>query len=204
MKSKNLMHCSLTAGLMLAGLTLAPVSFADEPAVDNPPVIAPTEQGDVAGTPPQVDTPVTDEVADQGDSVTGTLPQVDEPVSAPVDVPVVDDVVVPTRGVEGMPEAEGANFRSNDNLPSEGDVAPLSYNMAPGGGASENLPLTVPEASIDAANAAIAASTADALSAAQDATTSDAVATPGVVEARVDDQQPGTGPVIRDGHLIAR
>jgi len=150
-----------------------------------------------------VDIPVTDEVADQGGPDVGTPPQVDEPVT--VEVPVVDDGIVPTRGVEGMPEGECINCRSNDNLPAEGDVEALSYNMAPGGGVSENSAPVVPEASIEAANAALAATTAQAVFAQDDATV-EPVAAPDAVEARVDDKQlgAGNGPIIHDGHLIAR
>ena len=202
MKTRALLHASLTACFVLAGLTLAPLSFADEQALDNPPVAAPADEGGIAETPP-VDLPVTDEVADQGGPDVGTPPQVDEPVT--VEVPVVDDGIVPTRGVEGMPEGECINCRSNDNLPAEGDVEALSYNMAPGGGVSENSAPVVPEASIEAANAALAATTAQAVFAQDDATV-EPVAAPDAVEARVDDKQlgAGNGPIIHDGHLIAR
>ena len=202
MKNRALLHASLTACFVLAGLTLAPLSFADEQALDNPPVAAPADEGGIAETPP-VDIPVTDDVADQGGSDVGTPPQVDEPVT--VEVPVVDDGIVPTRGVEGMPDGECINCRSNDNMPAEGDVEALSYNMAPGGGVSESGAPAVPEASLEAINAALAATTAQAVFA-QDAATVEPVAAPDAVEARVDDQQLGTGngPVIRDGHLIAR
>jgi hypothetical protein len=203
MKIRAPLHASLTACFVLAGLTLAPLSFADEQALDNPPVAAPADEGGIAETPPPVDIPVTDEVADQGGPDVGTPPQVDEPVA--VEVPVVDDGIVPTRGVEGMPEGECINCRSNDNLPAEGDVEALSYNMAPGGGVSENSAPVVPEASIEAANAALAATTAQGVFAQDDATV-EPVATPDALEARIDDKQlgAGNGPVIRDGHLIAR
>ena len=206
MKTKALLHRSLAAGVVLAGLTLAPLSFADEP-IDNPTVVSPADEGGIAETPAPVDTPVVGDVAEEGGVDVGTPTEVvDEGTVVTADVPVDDSVIVPTRGGDGLPESiEGANFRSNDNLPTEGDVEALSYNMAPGGGVSENMAPVVPEASIEAANAAFAATTADAVSA-QDAATLEPVAASGVVEASVDAGQTGagTGPVIRDGHLIAR
>lgn len=203
MKTKALLPRSLAAGVVLAGLTLAPLSFADEAPIDNPPVISPADEGGIAETP----APVVGVVGDESGVDVGTPPEVvDAGTVVTADVPVVDDVIVPTRGGEMPPDSiEGANFRSNENLPTEGDVEALSYNMAPGGGVSENTAPLVPEASIEAANAALAATTADVVSA-QEAATVEPVAAAGVVEASVDAKQigAGTGPVIRDGHLIAR
>jgi hypothetical protein len=175
-----------TCGVCLLGLSA--LAQADDvlpptsPAVEETAPVPPTEEPLADETPSPVD--ITDPVAV-------------EPTTAELPVEVVE--VMTTR-----PDMPQPNERTLDNVDTDTDF--IAYSAAPGvvGNVPEIPTSLVPDASIEAASASLDAAVADQAAAASEMP--DTFAVPATVEAKVDtnDATPTGGPMIRDGHLIAR
>ena len=182
MKTRMLMLT--TCGGCLLGLSA--LAQADDvlpptsPAVEETAPVPPTGEPLAEETPSPVD--ITDPVAV-------------EPTTAELPVEVVE--VTTTR-----PDMPQPNERTLDNV----DTDFIAYSAAPGvvGNVPEIPTSLVPDASIEAASASLDAAVADQAAAASEMPNTFAV--PATVEAKVDtnDATPTGGPMIRDGHLIAR
>ena len=184
MKTRMLMLT--TCGVCLLGLSA--LAQADDvlpptsPAVEETAPVPPTEEPLAEETPSPVD--ITDPVAV-------------EPTTAELPVEVVE--VMTTR-----PDMPQPNERTLDKVDTDTDF--IAYSAAPGvvGNVPEIPTSLVPDASIEAASASLDATVADQAAAASEMP--DTFAVPATVEAKVDtnDATPTGGPMIRDGHLIAR
>ena len=185
MKTRMLMLT--TCGVCLLGLSA--LAQADDvlpptsPAVEETAPVPPTEEPLAEETPSPVD--ITDPVAV-------------EPTTAELPVEVVE--VTTTR-----PDMPQPNERTLDKVDTDTDTDFIAYSAAPGvvGNVPEIPTSLVPDASIEAASASLDAAVADQAAASE---MPDTFAVPATVEAKVDtnDATPTGGPMIRDGHLIAR
>jgi hypothetical protein len=184
MKTRMLMLT--TCGVCLLGLSA--LAQADDvlpptsPAVEETAPVPPNEEPLAEETPSPVD--ITDPVAV-------------EPTTAELPAEVVE--VMTTR-----PDMPQPNERTLDKVDTDNDF--IAYSAAPGvvGNVPEIPTSLVPDASIEAASASLDAAVADQAAAASEMP--DTFAVPATVEAKVDtnDATPTGGPMIRDGHLIAR
>ena len=185
MKTRMLMLT--TCGVCLLGLSA--LAQADDvlpptsPAVEETTPVPPTEEPLAEETPSPV--VITDPVAV-------------EPTTAELPAEVLE-VSMTTR-----PDMPQPNERTLDKVDTDTDF--IAYSAAPGvvGNVPEIPTSLVPDASIEAASASLDAAVADQAAAASEMP--DTFAVPATVEAKVDtnDATPTGGPMIRDGHLIAR
>ena len=216
MKSRMLMLT--TCGVCLLGLSA--LAQADDvlpptsPAVEETAPVPPTAELPADETPSPV--VITDPVA--AEPTTAELPAevVEVPLAdeTPSPVDITDPVAVepttaelPVEVVEvttTRPDMPQPNERTLDNVDTDTDF--IAYSAAPGvvGNVPEIPTSLVPDASIEAASASLDAAVADQAAAASEMP--DTFAVPATVEAKVDtnDATPTGGPMIRDGHLIAR
>jgi hypothetical protein len=184
MKSRVLMLT--TCGVCLLGLSA--LAQADDALPPTSPAVEETAPVPPTGAPLAAETPspvvITDPVA-----VAPTTAEL------PADVPEV------TMTRSDMPQP---NERTLDKVDTDNDF--IAYSAAPGvvGNVPEVPTSLVPDTSIEAASASLDAAVADQAAAASEMP--DTFAVPATVEAKVDtnDAAPTNGPMIRDGHLIAR
>lgn len=184
MKTRMLMLT--TCGVCLLGLSA--LAQADDVLPPTSPAVEET-----APVPPTAELP-----ADETPSpVVITDPVAVEPTTAELPAEVVE--VTMTR-----PDMPQPNERTLDKVDTDNDF--IAYSAAPGvvGNVPEIPTSLVPDASIEAASASLNAAVADQAAAASEMP--DTFAVPATVEAKVDtnDATPTGGPMIRDGHLIAR
>lgn len=185
MKTRMLMLT--TCGVCLLGLSA--LAQADD-------VLPPTSPAVEETAPvPQTGEPLADETPSP---VVITDPVAVEPTTAELPAEVLE-VSTTTR-----PDMPQPNERTLDKVDTDTDF--IAYSAAPGvvGNVPEIPTSLVPDASIEAASASLDAAVADQAAAASEMP--DTFAVPATVEAKVDtnDATPTSGPMIRDGHLIAR
>jgi|GEM_PF-1374778 len=207
---KNRLLMLTTCGVCLLGLSA--LAQADDalpptsPAVEEIAPVPPTGEPLAAETPAPV--VITDPVFVA--PTTAELPADETPspdvITDPVAVaPTAAELPAEVTEVMTMrPDMPQPNERTLDKVDTDNDF--IAYSAAPGvvGNVPEIPTSLVPDASIEAASASLNAAVADQAAAASEMP--DTFAVPATVEAKVDTDgsAPTAGPMIRDGHLIAR